>query len=373
MALMVLALHLLPAKQPVLISFDSYPIPESLDFTRRHKVPFTYFISATDFITFVQVTNATNLPWYHAQGFRLMEVRIPWAKDDATVSNRWEWIVQALALSNEIGGHAVGHFDGGGWDDAGWRTEFKDFQRYLKYSKDRHKPDLDLKITGFRAPLLGLNRSLYRILPEFGYEYDASYNHFRNICFTTNQGLLLIPIHYLSLAGSKATVLAMDYNFYMYQSRGNPETDPKRLLELQNQVFQSYQQHFLRWYSPSNRQPISYANHLTPFNQWIYWKALIDFIVWAGQYEVEFLTHREYGARYWGIGVTNHVSSNTTASVAVSNQGTAAPSAPKPVAPIPPPNPVAKSNARPVTNTPGPARTDPVGAEGTRPKSQGNP
>lgn len=287
----------LAAKQTLLVSFDSYPVPATLQFSAQHKIPFTYFISAPDFITFSQVTNASNLPYYHAQGFSLMETRIPWARNDEVVSNRWVWLAQALALSNEIASHGVGHFDGSHWDEAGWRGELKDFDRYLQFSKARHQPRLTLEIVGFRAPLLAFNGALFRVLPEFHLCYDASFNQPPNLSRVTNGSLILLPLHYLQMANRQAWVLGMDYNFYVFQSKGNPETNGLKLADFQREVCDSYKLHFLRNFSPSNPEPISFGNHIYGFNQWIYWRALTDFMVWAKNFDVEFLTHRAYAAR----------------------------------------------------------------------------
>ena len=169
--------------QFVLLSFDGSKSVDMLDETlafeqkmrSEHKpLSFTYFINAAYFLT---TSNAT---LYQGPGHARGVSAIGFSDSTKDIAQRVQAFNVAYAAGNEIGSHTAGHFDGAGWNYDEWKQEFDSFTALLSnVQKNNPTQPIDAPtflngIHGFRAPNLGVNANLYKVLADEHFTYDGS-------------------------------------------------------------------------------------------------------------------------------------------------------------------------------------------------------
>lgn len=258
--------------QFVTLAFDgSYSLSfwkESRDFARKMKeqqkpLHFTYFISG---VYFVPVKDRMSyLPPQHATG----SSAIGWAQSEKEVKARIEQLDLATSEGHEIGSHANGHFDGSKWSLDEWNSELEQFKQM---SPKR-------VYSGFRAPELGRNPFLYEALKLQGFRYDTS-----DVGKSTEwpkklpNGLWEFPLNKIRFSTSTQSILSMDYNFYLKQTKakdilvkGTVEWD-----RAYQEVLESMRLNFTTNYQ-GNRAPVTFGNHFSLWNDGLYWEAMKTF------------------------------------------------------------------------------------------------
>ncbi|MFZ4403696.1 MAG: hypothetical protein ACOYOK_06290, partial [Pseudobdellovibrionaceae bacterium] len=192
--------------QFVLLAFDgSNSIPfwqESLAFAQQSEangfpLKFTYFISGVYFLGYdtYQTYDAPGLGRGKSSigfsGFRTDSVN----QQREEILSRTDQVNDAFTSGQEIASHANGHFDANrpsfrgttasAWKLADWDYEFRQFNDLIFNVFSINKLDRSTKyprgwtfnsqnITGFRAPLLGVNEGLWPALVKNGFKYDTS-------------------------------------------------------------------------------------------------------------------------------------------------------------------------------------------------------
>jgi len=280
------------AKQKICISFDGSRSVRSwnkiLNFSQsitNKDIKFTFFISSVYFITY------SNTDLYDSPVKK--KSWIGYSRDTNYLKRRVDCVKKAISLNHEIGSHACGHHDGSKWTYDQWKTEFTSFHFILsnisKNNNIEERYDLKIKIKGFRSPLLAKNDNMYRVLKDFGYDYDCS-----SIGYVTNDvhkkdGIWRFPLLMMKISNKR--ILTMDYNWYYYHGIKSDNTN--KYEDWENQVFLAYSSLFKRSYE-GNRYPISIGHHFSVWNGDIYFRALCRFIIMVSEYDdVEFITYSE--------------------------------------------------------------------------------
>ncbi|MEL6374284.1 MAG: hypothetical protein AAFR04_09975 [Pseudomonadota bacterium] len=265
--------------------------------TREGKpLRFTYFVSAVYFVT------RKNRKLYDAPGRGRGRSAIGWASSDkGDIAARMAYMRAARNGGHEIASHAVGHFDGKTWSAADWASEFRQFDALLARAQrmtgagGTTRADREFAnggLVGFRAPQLGTSPGLWKQMKRFGMRYDSSRVGKRgNWPKRTAQGFWNFPLAVLPLAGSSRRTLSMDYNFYVSQSKGEP--NPALSGYYERQTFTTYVNYFKHNFY-GNRAPMHVANHFSLWNNGAYWRAMKRFArMVCGLEEVRCVTYRE--------------------------------------------------------------------------------
>lgn len=250
---------------------------ESRQFAKEAHVKFTYFISGVYFLS----DRATQM--YQGPGKRPGRSDIGFGKSTADIQLRLREVEKAIYEGHEMASHANGHFDGSGWSEADWNSEFSQFDRFLKTAWQRNslqEPEwwgeyFDLHMVGFRAPLLGVSRGLWPSLKTHHIAYDTS--RVSNVGYwpRIENGVWNFPLAQIQRAGTNKSTLSMDYNFYYSHSKGVPGPKEK-WPEYEEEMFQSYLKYFKASYL-GNRAPIHIGHHFSKWNGGAYWKAMKRF------------------------------------------------------------------------------------------------
>lgn len=277
--------------QFVVFSFDGSKSlsmwKDTMDFSsslRNNGAPlsFTYFINAVYFLS--GDDRFTYTPPQREKG----SSNIGFAESVDDINGRVSMINKALKDGHEIGSHTAGHFDGTFWNENEWSSEFNSFnwilagtdQRLSKYGKKSDSLLLNLDtVKGFRAPLLGINHNLYKVLNKSDFRYDAS-KIFSSATWPVKdkEGIWQFPLNtvYFNNDPSRG-VLGMDYSMYVVQTgaqdtltAGTPEWNSAL-----NDVKKAWLGYFNRSYE-GDKAPISIANHFSRWNDGLYWSAVKD-------------------------------------------------------------------------------------------------
>ena len=303
--------------QYVILSFDGSRSLEmwketrqfAKDMTNQGKpVHFTYFINPIYLLT-----KDSALKLYQPPRERMGDSKIGYADSEQDVKDRVEQINLASSEGNEIGSHNVGHFNGSKWSYSEWLQESNSFDSIMA-NVQKNNPNVVIppwtfdtsKIFGFRAPELGVNSDLYKVLADKHYLYDASGIRksdrypFRDQNGIWHIGLGIINITDLHsdnfLRGKTRKVLSMDYNFWMVQS--NVINVAKRGSLLWNEYFaevkNSYEDYFNKNYN-GNHAPVVIGHHFSSWNDGVYWEAMKSFSSdVCGKPKVKCVTFKEY-------------------------------------------------------------------------------
>jgi len=133
-------------------------------------------------------------------------------------------------------------------------------------------------LRGFRAPLLSTNGTLAPALEKLGYRYDGSEAYpmewgkwpFKK----KDANVWEIPMAQIPIAGTAKTQVAMDYNFYVFDSKAIP--DPDNSAFYQERWYQSLMNYFRHNYY-GNRAPIHIGAHFDDYNGRAYFTGFFRF------------------------------------------------------------------------------------------------
>ncbi len=281
--------------QFVILAFDgSYSLPfwrESRAFAQaNNNLKFTYFISGVYFIP-----NNKKSGYIAPHGLGAGKSAIGWGGTEAEIQERYQELKLAAAEGHEIGSHANGHFDGSRWTEEDWNSEFAQFDKIIFQGVGTTAPDLGFgprDSVGFRAPQLGHSPGLFRVLPVFKYTYDTSKSDAPNYWPKKIENAYWnMPLARLRIVGSGKATLSMDYNFYVADSRGEPNAANKELYK--KQMIDTYMQYFEGNYF-GNRAPLHIGHHFSKWNGGAYWEAMQTFARRVcGLPEVKCVTYKE--------------------------------------------------------------------------------
>ncbi len=289
-----------PPPQFVLLAFDGSQSLDAWNKSRQFSqcmdekgvdVRFTYFISAVYFVT------QENRQLYKPPGnIRAGRSDIGWAESAEDVGLRLEQLNLAYSEGHEIGSHAVGHFDGSKWSESDWNQEFDYFDKLIFSAREINDLSGSLAfdrsaIKGFRAPLLGHSKGLYETLRKRGFRYDTSKTALSNYWPQKQNEIWNFPLASIASAGSRKSVLSMDYNFYYLHSKAKPNSANAKRYE--EDTLKSYINYFEKNYN-GNRAPVHIGHHFSAWNNGAYWNAILRFAEKAcGLPEVECVTYSE--------------------------------------------------------------------------------
>jgi hypothetical protein len=276
--------------QFVLFSFDGSKsvamLDETLAFEQKmqaEKKPlhFTYFINAAYFITDANAARLYQPPAGHPAGTSA----IGFSDTTADIATRVSEFNKAFLAGNDIGSHSTGHFDGTAWTYDQWKQEFDSFTG-LMANVQKNNPSVQIAapnfladIHGFRAPNLGVNPNLYKLLGDDKFTYDGSGVGSGDTWPTQDSnGVWHIPLGLVYLGANKNPVISMDYNLWMRQSNATEMATSGTPLwnQYYNEVESAYAQYFNANYN-GNRGPIVIADHFSKWNDGVYWEALKTF------------------------------------------------------------------------------------------------
>lgn len=282
-----------PVKRPpqfVMLAFDgSQSIPMwqatrkfAVDATKAGApVRFTYFVSAVYYV------GAPYKSLYNAPMHGTGASAIGWGGNSADLLARFDQTNLANQEKHEIASHSVGHWDGSKWSYQQWSSEFEQFHRFFEdfFSINRISATalfprgwsfIPKRINGFRAPLLGDNADLWRVLKDYRYRYDTSQTARTDYWPEMNStgGHWNFPLAQIRIAGTGKKTLTMDYNFYVADSAAQPNPANKEIYK--KQMVDTYLQYFQSNYS-GNRAPIHIGHHFSLWNGAAYWEAMQEF------------------------------------------------------------------------------------------------
>jgi len=278
----------LPPPQLIAISFDGSKSIDMWDSTvkmaKNNNSHFTYFISGVYFIT------QSNKNIYQGPYRNPGKSDIGFGSDENDLNKRVTRMQSAVTEGNEIGSHVNGHYDGGQWTYEDWQSEFKQFHQFVEevFSINKMQPikgfdekswgaQIRALIKGFRAPLLAINENSDKVLSEFRYTYDASrtaeLGKWPYKLTTTDTWQF--PLGYIPIVGTAKKSIAMDFNFYYFDSKGlddavNSETYSDR-------YYESLMNYFNKSYN-GRRAPLNIGNHFSKWNAGAYYNALEKFV-----------------------------------------------------------------------------------------------
>ncbi|MFL6796477.1 MAG: hypothetical protein ACJ8F3_03600 [Xanthobacteraceae bacterium] len=224
------------------------------------RLHFTFFVSGVNFIA--DASRRT----YQGPNQSRGASRIGFGGTAEQVRKRVGYVNALQRSGHEIASHAVGHFDGGGWSGGDWDKELHAFSESMKnVGTNNGLPDVKLafgaqEITGFRAPYLAKNESLYGALRTNGFRYDASGVAAADAWPERIAGIWRFNLAMLRIAGSGKSTLSMDYNFFVAHS-GAIE-DPRRHEIAREQMLQTYIKYFKASYG-GNRAPLHIGHHFS--------------------------------------------------------------------------------------------------------------
>lgn len=262
---------------------------ESLTFAKQNRLKFTYFISGVYF-----VPNASKSGYVAPHGLGAGKSAIGFGGELGEINTRFGYLKRAHEEGNEIASHANGHFDGSNWTQADWDSEFDQFDKIFFTGVGLRAPALPFgprDVVGFRAPQLGYSAGLYRTLPNKGYSYDTSKSTSANYWPEKINGVWNFPLAQLRIVGSGKATLSMDYNFYIADSKAQPNAANKEIYK--KQMLDTYMRYFESNYF-GNRAPVHIGHHFSKWNGGAYWEAMQAFAKRVcGQPEVKCVTYKE--------------------------------------------------------------------------------
>lgn len=285
--------------QYVMISFDGAgPIEQwerSRALAERTGARFTYFLSCVYAVA--REDRAIYEPPRHAAGGS--NVGFAESRDEA--AQRLEQIWTARAEGHEIASHGCGHFDGGDWSAADWKSEFGQFSALLADAWQRNgigerEPDdwkdfVGNEIVGFRAPYLSTGPGLFEALAQSGFDYDAS-TVSQGPAMPAEGGVRRFALPMIPEGPNGRVVIAMDYNLFVRHSKAVETEDADGAFEERTL---SALRAALDAELEGNRVPLQIGLHFTLMNGGAYWRALERFTEDAcARAEVKCVTYRGY-------------------------------------------------------------------------------
>jgi hypothetical protein len=215
-------------------------------------------------------------------------------------------IADGYREGHEVATHFNGHFCApragsvGSWSSDDWAWELDQFKNLLSNVNQNNQLDPPMilpfgpaEIVGTRTPCLeGRLKSLYPVLADHGFRYDASQSASEGRWPQRSQGLWAFPLASVPLSGHRTHVLSMDYNLYVNQS-GAKDVPAPRQPEIESEAYATFMGYFDRAYR-GNRAPISIAAHFTHWNGSAYLNAVTRFVDdVCGRPQVRCVSYRE--------------------------------------------------------------------------------
>jgi len=269
------------------------------ELSQQYDVRFTYFVSGVYFLN----DNVKNL--YQPPGKRPGRSAIGFGRSLDEVGQRVEAVYRAMYHGHEISSHANGHYKGGllhwrgvteglDWDYSQWGQEFGDFLGFLwnvyenqplqsRVKKNHWHQLLQDQVHGFRAPNLSVNLAMHSALSNTyqegsfsqNFSYDSSRAKTLTHPYRKAEGHWDLPLGLIPIDGSSKKTIAMDYNFYVYDSKGKP--DPANARKYRQRYYRSLKNYFYDQYN-GERGPVIIGNHFATWNNGAYYLGLVDFI-----------------------------------------------------------------------------------------------
>jgi peptidoglycan/xylan/chitin deacetylase (PgdA/CDA1 family) len=283
-ALTAVPAEALPTGQPVqyvVISFDGAREIEqwerSRKLARETGAGFTYFLSCVNLVT------RENRNSYNPPGHGAGKSNVGFAQSREDVAARLRQIWAARLEGHEIASHGCGHFDGGGWSEVDWRSEFGQFTRLVREAWSSNgipfepadwEHFAETEIRGFRAPYLSVGPSLAPALAEGGFSYDASGVSRDPQAPAGHDGVTMFSLPMIPEGPKARRVLAMDYNLYVRHSAALERPSESALFE--ERAYAAFRAAFERQYD-GDRKPLQLGFHFTLMNDGAYWRALERF------------------------------------------------------------------------------------------------
>ncbi|CCE96742.1 hypothetical protein SFHH103_02247 [Sinorhizobium fredii HH103] len=275
-----------PAKetQLVIVSFDGAHDnalwEKSLAMAKRTGAHFTYFLSCT-----FLMTKADGRQSYKAPGQKAGRSNVGFAQSREEIAIRAGHIWQAHLEGHDIGSHACGHFDGKGWSEADWKSEFAAFRTALVDAwKKAGEPEAEPQgwadfarndVKGFRAPYLSLSSGLMPALEAFKFTYDASLVTKGPGWPMTGDGMPRFGLPLIPEGPSHRPVIGMDYNLFIRHSMG--VENKKDSARFEERTLAAYREAFRKEYD-GERIPLQLGFHFVEMNGGAYWRALDRFL-----------------------------------------------------------------------------------------------
>lgn len=378
--------------QHVLLAFDGcilnnswkevHDLMDAMNTIDDHKLKFTFLISAVALLTdsnknayinpsvkmreSSQVERNPELSMFIERARKLKAGKefpsrgvsnINWGGSLAELKTRVDFINSAIEKGNEIGSHAVGHFQGKTWSAELWDHEFAEFNKIFdNVGSINGDPSIKLnmkssEVVGFRAPFLGgiadrKGPALLKVLQKYNYRYDTSDNNMGyeksnwpqkyDLPGTNlwNFGLAFIDVfgklpngsvNVLTKSdGKPVRTMSMDYNFCVLQEPLKPynpekpdadrkgwcmETNPNHFNNASDDGYYmllSYLKYFVDNYN-GNRAPIHIGHHFTPYRGPHYNRAMYAFAKIVCELpEVECTTYEKLSDFMDGLHSTTH-------------------------------------------------------------------
>ena len=287
-------------KQYVVLSFDGSRSVQMWKETRELATELN--IGLTVFVSGVHFLPATLLKKYYdppgpKYGPGTSAIRKISDAEAGTIPLRIEQMEGALSEGIEIGSHAVGHFDAGhgvgglNWSSTDWISEITQFENILfnifalnslpervPGEAASWKKTLTSTLKGFRAPLLSTNGTLTPALDKLGFVYDGSEAYpmeWGKWPFKQKDGNIWeIPMAQIPIVGTAKRQVAMDYNFYAFDSAATPDLENSNFYE--ERWVQSLTNYFNHNYY-GNRAPIHIGAHFDDYNGRAYFRGFFRF------------------------------------------------------------------------------------------------
>jgi len=235
---------------------------------------------------------------------------IGWGKSKKDVKKRIDFVNQLYWDGNEIASHAVGHFQGEDWTVEQWRAEFKAYRHIVDNvqainqfkGRNGRLAFSANEIVGFRAPYLQAGKNALKVMMEYNTLYDTSDPDYyfssnklwpKKITVDGEPGPWNFGLGRIYSKMSKRKTLAMDYNFYVYDSNAEP-VSKREAISFGDNMLDSYLEYFLGNYN-NNRAPIHIGHHFHKYQQGEYNRALFQFAKLVCHLpEVECVTYSTY-------------------------------------------------------------------------------
>ncbi len=238
---------------------------------RRAHAHFSFFLSG------VYLIDWADRERYAPPGNPRGDSAIGFAPDAAWIAATRRQIRLGYQEGNEIGTHYNGHFCGssgvGTWSAADWSNELNQFDQLL-FAPGAGLPFGPSEIVGGRTPCLEGNlKTLYPVLVQHGFRYDASHTALLGTWPSRQLGLWSVPLLELPFVGHTFRVVSMDYNFMANQIEESPA-------QIENETYRTLWNAFRASYL-GDRAPLSLGNHFETWESWAYDHALTRFLLRA--------------------------------------------------------------------------------------------
>jgi peptidoglycan/xylan/chitin deacetylase (PgdA/CDA1 family) len=267
--------------QHVIISFDgAHDLAQwqrSRTLAAKTGARFTYFLSC------VFLLSKETRHEYGAPGKGTGKSNVGFAQSKEEVAARLAQIRLARSEGHEIASHGCGHFDGKNWSKADWIAEFTSFSTILRdaYAINgiagepaNWREFAETGISGFRAPYLSTSKTLYAVLAEAKFDYDASGVSRGPTEPETAVGVTRFALPQISEGPAARRVIAMDYNLFVRHSGGLERAGEAAAFEAR--ALEAFRVAFEAQYA-GERIPLQIGFHFTLMNGGAYWRALERF------------------------------------------------------------------------------------------------